>query len=232
MNNDIGFFSPKIINAIVGFFYKLVILQVLLFIFNLPLMFSLFIVPLNQDSILFFILLMLTVFPSLVSLFHLLWNYPEKPHIGQIFKQYWSYYKKDFLKNMAYSFVFTLILEIATFDFFYVKYIYPYLWVDILFLVVLFLYGIFFNLAAMLHARYELKPKVVLLNTIYLTFSYFFRIFFTIVFVYAIFLFTKVTNAPVFQATSASVTAWFTFSQLKIVLEKELALKGPVEKNI
>lgn len=216
------FFSSKVLTKLINGFYKIIILEIIVSIYNFPLIFSLFFIPIQRQSILIFILLSATLFPSLTSIFRLLWNQEDDMTFINSFKAVGRYYKEDFKRNLLFSVIFTLALFVIVFDFFYLRNFMSGPWLDIVLFLCLLIFGILFLLFSILSSHFFLSLKDTLSNALFLLYSHFFSSLTTVIFSYLFLLVTKVTNLPVLQVTVAGLLALYTFSRFSAIVKKEL----------
>lgn len=152
--------------------YQVILADVLFVITNLPLVFSLFFIPITGQTALSFVALSVTVFPSLVAMNYAFWLPIEPLSEWNIWRRFWRSYRLNWKLSWVTSLIVTVVFLVLTFDFQYLSANnYSMILRIVLLLGMLFIFTVVLNMATVA-SRYELPIKHTARNALFLVMKY------------------------------------------------------------
>lgn len=215
-------FSFQRLNQFFNVIYKIIIVQILLTVFNLPLAFSNLFIAISKESILVYVLCTITLLPSLVAIFTALRQIQGKNFEAKYFiTKFWQTYTQNFKQNVLFALIFTALFELMAFDYFYVQQLFPMRFLFILLALAIFVLLMLYLATSIVLSYFQLSFKDVIKDAVYLSLTRFLNVASSVFLAGGLFILTKTTNWGILQLTLGGITAVYLFFVLGKVLELE-----------
>lgn len=215
-------FSFQRLNQFFNVIYKIIIVQILLTVFNLPLAFSNLFIAISKESILVYVLCTITLLPSLVAIFTALRQIQGKNFEAKYFiTKFWQTYTQNFKQNVLFALIFTALFELMAFDYFYIQQVFPLRLLFVLLAMAIFALLMLYLATSIVLSYFRLNVKDVLKDAVYLSLTRFLNVASSVFLVGGLFILTKTTNWSILQLTFGGVIAVYLFFVLGKVLELE-----------
>lgn len=203
--------------------YKIVITQILLTLANLPLSFFVFFIPIKKDNVMLFILLSITLLPSITTIFRLFRTNDSKEIGVNSWKLFVKYYVQDYKQGFVLSLIFVTIFEILVFNYFYLYNIVQLKLISLSFCFLVFYAIMVFICSAIIMGYLKLSISNILKNANYLCLTNFGKVAWCSFVSLFLFLLTKGTNWPILQVIFLGCMSIYLYTRLQKLIVKEVA---------
>jgi uncharacterized membrane protein YesL len=160
------------LQKIVSFVALLFITNLLMLLANLQLAFSLLFVPYTPNNILLFILLGITLGPSITAVLTLFWRFLTHQEF-QYWRTFWACYRQNFKQAGQIALITNAIMFVALFDFWYFLPQHQFSFIAWLMLLIALLTPVVAFYAYLFIARFQIRTRDALANGVTALIRYF-----------------------------------------------------------